>query len=64
MPAHGLDSRHFTSIVVKPEFSQDLDDPVTMLDWDANVNPEFVKSNKIKPRPVKALEEMKSEESC
>ncbi len=32
-----------------------------MLDWDANVNPEFAKSNKTKPRPVKTLEEMESE---
>jgi hypothetical protein len=46
---------------VKPEFSHDLDYLVSMLDWDANVNPEFAKSNKTKPRPVKALEEMESE---
>jgi hypothetical protein len=52
------------SIVVKPESSHDLDDPVSMLDWDANVNPEFAKLNKTKPRPFKALEEMKSEKSC
>jgi hypothetical protein len=32
-----------------------------MLDWDANVNPEFAKSNKTKPRPVKAPDEMQSE---
>jgi hypothetical protein len=31
---------------VKPEFSHDLDYLVSMLDWDANVNPEFAKSNK------------------
>jgi hypothetical protein len=24
-----------------------------MLDWDANVNPEFARSNMTKPRPVK-----------
>src|SRR5580704_2801452 len=45
---------------VRPEFSHDLDYLVSMLDWDANVNPEFAKSNKTKPRPVKALEEMES----
>jgi hypothetical protein len=32
-----------------------------MLDWDANVNPEFAKSNKTKPRPVKAPDEIESE---
>jgi len=42
---------------VKPEFSHDLDYLISMLDWDANVNPEFAKSNKTKPRPVKALAE-------
>jgi hypothetical protein len=46
---------------VRPEFSHDLDYLVSMLDWDANVNPEFAKSNKTKPRPVRALEEMESE---
>jgi hypothetical protein len=46
---------------VRLEFSHDLDYLVSMLDWDANVNPEFAKSNKTKPRPVKALEEMESE---
>jgi hypothetical protein len=46
---------------VRPEFSHDLDYLVSMLDWDANVNPEFAKSNKTKPRPVKALEEMESD---
>ena len=46
---------------VRPEFSHDLDYLVSMLDWDANVNPEFAKSNETKPRPVKTLEEMESE---
>jgi hypothetical protein len=46
---------------VKPEFSHDLDYLVSMLDWDANVNPEFAKSNKTKPRPVKALAEMEDQ---
>ena len=31
---------------VRPEFSHDLDYLISMLDWDANVNPEFAKSNK------------------
>ncbi len=46
---------------VKPEFSKDLDYLISMLDWDANVNPEFAKSNKRFPRPVKATEEMEAE---
>jgi hypothetical protein len=46
---------------VRPEFSHDLDYLISMLDWDANVNPEFAKSNKTRPQPVIALEEMESE---
>jgi hypothetical protein len=46
---------------VKPEFSHDLDYLVSMLDWEANVNPEFAKSNKTKPRPVKVLAEMEDQ---
>jgi hypothetical protein len=47
---------------VKPEFSHDLDFLVSMLDWDANVNPEFAKSNKTKPQTAKAIEEMETED--
>jgi hypothetical protein len=32
-----------------------------MLDWEANVNPEFAKSNKTKPRPVKPIQEMEEQ---
>jgi hypothetical protein len=46
---------------VKPEYHKDLDYLISMLDWDANVNPEFAKSNKTFPRPVKAVKEMESE---
>ena len=46
---------------VKPEFSHDLDYLISMLDWDANVNPEFAKTNKTKPRPVRALAEMEDQ---
>lgn len=46
---------------VKPEFSHDLDYLVSMLDWEANVNPNFAKSNKTKPRPVKPVEETEAE---
>ncbi|MGH9646229.1 MAG: hypothetical protein ACRD4E_05365 [Bryobacteraceae bacterium] len=43
---------------VLPEFHHDLDYLIGMLDWDANVNPEFGKSNKVFPRPVKPVPEM------
>lgn len=46
---------------VKPEFHQDLDYLISMLDWDANVNPEFAKTNKTFPRPVKPVQEMTDE---
>jgi hypothetical protein len=46
---------------VRPEFSHDLDYLVSMLDWEANVNPEFAKSNKTKPRPVKPIQEMEDQ---
>ena len=31
---------------------------ISMLDWEANVNPEFAKSNKTHPKPVHPIEEM------
>jgi hypothetical protein len=37
---------------VLPEYHHDLDYLVGMLDWEANVNPEFGKSNKVFPKPV------------
>jgi hypothetical protein len=40
---------------VPPEFHRDLDYLVGMLDWDANVNPEFGNSNRLFPRPVRAV---------
>jgi hypothetical protein len=43
---------------VPPEFHHDLDYLVSMLDWQANVNPEFAKTNKVFPKPVRAVEEM------
>lgn len=46
---------------VKPEFHHDLDYLISMLDWDANVNPEFAKSNKTFPRPVKPVPEMEAD---
>jgi len=46
---------------VKPEYSKDFDYLISMLDWDANVNPEFAKTNKRFPRPVKPVEEMEAD---
>jgi hypothetical protein len=43
---------------VLPEFHHDLDYLIGMLDWKANVNPEFARSNKVFPRPVLPVEEM------
>lgn len=37
---------------VKPEHHRDLDYLVSMLDWDANVNPEFAASNRVFPRAI------------
>jgi hypothetical protein len=45
---------------VKPEYTKDIDYLISMLDWDANVNPEFAKSNKTFPKAVKSEEEMKA----
>jgi hypothetical protein len=45
---------------VKPEFNKDIDYLISMLDWDANVNPEFAKSNKTFPRAVSDEQEMKA----
>jgi hypothetical protein len=43
---------------VPPEFHHDLDYLISMLDWEANVNPEFAKTNKRHPIPVRPIEEM------
>ncbi|MFI5093894.1 MAG: hypothetical protein ACHQIK_10680 [Candidatus Acidiferrales bacterium] len=46
---------------VKPEYHRDLDYLISMLDWDANVNPEFAKTNKVFPRPVRPVAEMEAD---
>jgi hypothetical protein len=46
---------------VPREHHQDLDYLVEMLDWDANVNPEFAKSNRVFPCPVRSFAETESE---
>jgi len=45
---------------VLPQFHHDLDYLIGMLDWDANVNPEFGKSNKVFPQPVRPVREMEA----
>ena len=42
---------------VKPEYHHDLDYLVGLLDWNANVNPEFGKSNRCFPKPVRPFAE-------
>jgi hypothetical protein len=52
------------SLLVKdvPEDRQhDLDYLVSMLDWEANVNPQFAQSNRVFPIPVRQTEEMQEE---
>lgn len=44
---------------VPPEHHKDLDYIMSMLDWEANVNPEFAASNKRFPVPVHSEDEMK-----
>jgi hypothetical protein len=46
---------------VPPEHHHDLDYLVSMLDWDANVNPEFAKTNKVFPKEVRDGAEMESD---
>jgi hypothetical protein len=45
---------------VPPERADDLDFLVEMLDWEANVDPEFGRHNRIFPTPVKPLAEMQA----
>ena len=49
---------------VLPEYHHDLDYLIGMLDWNANVNPEFAKSNKVFPRPVSPVPEMEAAGYC
>lgn len=46
---------------VPPEFHQDLDYIAGMIDWDKNVDPEFVRHRYMEPLPVSRLETMKSQ---
>lgn len=49
---------------VRPESANDIDFLISMLDWDANVNPEFAKTNKRHPKPVRSRDEMESQGYC
>lgn len=49
---------------VPPEHHQDLDYIIDMLDWEANVDPEFGKNRKVFPKPVKDEAEMKDAGYC
>ena len=57
------DLRQFLSVTadVPAERSHDLDFLIGMLDWDANINPEFATHNRVFPKPVRAVEEMEEE---
>jgi hypothetical protein len=46
---------------VEPEYHHDLDYLVSMLDWEANVNPEFGKTNKAFPKPVRPITDMEAQ---
>ena len=46
---------------VLAEHADDADYLISMLDWEANVNPRFAESNKTFPKPVKDAAEMESE---
>jgi hypothetical protein len=46
---------------VRPEYHHDLDYLIGMLDWEANVNPEFGKTNKVFPKAVRPLAEMEAQ---
>jgi hypothetical protein len=45
---------------VKSEHHHDLDYLISMLDWEANVNPEFARTNKRHPIPVRQVAEMEA----
>lgn len=45
---------------VPKERAHDLDFLIGMLDWQANVDPEFGNHNRVLPKPVRPLEEMKA----
>lgn len=46
---------------VPADHHHDLDYIISMLDWEANVNPEFAKSNKRFPKPVREVKAMEAD---
>jgi hypothetical protein len=46
---------------VPEEYKHDLDYIVNMLDWEANVDPNFYANHYLDPKPVKPLKEMRAE---
>jgi hypothetical protein len=46
---------------VPPDRHRDLDYIIGMLDWDANVNPEFARSNRVFPKPVRPFAETEAD---
>src|SRR5579864_1933310 len=46
---------------VPPEHHHDFEYLIGMLDWDANVNPEFAKTNQVFPKPVRPVEQMEAD---
>ena len=46
---------------VLPEYHDDLDYLVELLDWDANVNPNFAADNRCFPKPVRPFAETEGE---
>jgi hypothetical protein len=59
--AGGGTHRGLESVIkdARPEYHYDLDYLISMLDWEANVNPEFAKTNKVFPKPLRPVAEMK-----
>ena len=46
---------------VLPQYHDDLDYLVEMLDWEANINPNFANDNRVFPKPVKPFAETEGE---
>lgn len=44
---------------VPPEHKYDLDYLMDLLDWEANLNPDFYRNHFLEPQPVKPIEEMR-----
>jgi hypothetical protein len=56
-------SREMLTSNVPPEFKNDLDYMVDMLDWDLNIDPDFVTHRFMAPKPAKSVAEM-AQEGC